>query len=279
LDPNDTETRAAEIMYHTGLGHVGQARNKITQFTDSHPIEAADLLFNLEVTFPEFSYWPTQAHATDDVSPELPTSVAQPIGPMRQALTKAATRLQRVRTALLQYRVLHGVQEFSMPPDLSSWTQREPTTLDAYTYECEGDEIQVEERLDLTGYSLTELMLQARHEWTMLCWLYFACGARSDDLMVHQRLPETVSQPAHFDAVITRAFQELYRVTDQLQTSGIRSRRQGVPDCLWSGRSVTELGRVLLLQAFTEFRERRAALFFASDETCRSAWQDDLRTI
>lgn len=276
LAPNDVDNLATEILLYTGCGQLGKARACISRMRESHPTEAADLAFNLQVTFPTFDYWPARTELGSDVSPDLPSGAAQPIRNLRQALSKAAIRLTSVRRSL---KALAGEEghEFELPPDVGAWLHQEPATLESYTFEAEGDTIEVQEPLDAQGYSLTELMLQARIEWTTLCWLHFATGASSEGFSTGE-LPSAVTPRSDYGAAITRAFQELYRVADQVQTGGIRSHRQGVPNCTWEGRKVTELSRGLVVQAFLEYRERRAALFFAGDATCSSAWQDDLRS-
>jgi antitoxin component YwqK of YwqJK toxin-antitoxin module len=283
LAPHELETRAAEVLMLTGLGRIALARERIAALAATNPSEANELAFNLRVTFPTFDYWPNRAEVSGPVSTELPTEVGQGSTPLRIALSKAAARLGEVRRALLAHTDALGEREFELPPDLSHWHIEQPTALDSYTFEIseqdapgESDVVQVEERLELAGFGLPELMLQARTEWTTLCWLLFAMGAEPPSA-VAVGLPAQIDAQPLFGAALTQAFQELYRVTDQLKTSGIRSRSQGVADCTWESCSVSQLGRGLLVQAFAEMRERRAALYFAADGTCRSPWQDDLR--
>lgn len=298
LAPDELEVRAAEVLVLTGLGRIGEATDKIDQLHERHPSEADELAFNLRVTYPAFGFWPSDVAFGEAVSPELPTEVEQELTPLREALSKAAQRLELVRRALVEYAANHGALEFALPPDLSHWITEEPTALDAYTFEARDDEVddetnearsdtpagphakvdlvRVDEQLSLAEFSLPELMLQARTEWTTLCWIYFAAGGESLVTRGWQLPSERIAVP-RFGAAMTHAFQSLFRVTDQLMTSGLRSRTQGLADCTWEGWPVSRLSRGLLVQAFAEFRERRAALFFAADATCRSAWQDDLR--
>lgn len=283
LAPNELETKAAEVLILTGMGYVDLARAKIASLEASHPREASELAFNLRVTFPQFDYWPTRVPIEGEVSKELPASVGQDVEQLRGALAKAAVRLGLVRRALEDHRAKHSQSAFALPPDLSHWTLPEPPTLEDFSFETEvedaaeqPDTVRVQETLDLRGFSLTELMFQARTEWTTLCWLHFACGGTAD-AVGRLELPARVVDQPQFAAALAQAFQELYRVTDQLRTSGIRSRNQGLAECAWEGCRVSELSRGLLLQTYAEFRERRAALYFAADATCRSVWQDDLR--
>jgi hypothetical protein len=276
LAPNDVESLATEILLYTGCGQLTKASACVSRIRESHPTEATDLEFNLRVTFPTFDYWPAKTELGSDVSPDLPTGTDQPVLHLRQALSKAATRLSSVRRAI-EAVAGEAEHEFELPPDVSAWFHEEPTTLESYTFDAEGDTVEVQEPLDLRGYSLTELMLQARIEWTTLCWLHFATGASFEGFAARE-LPSAVTPRADYGAALTRAFQDLYRVADQVQTGGIRSLRQGLPDCTWEGRKITDLSRGLVVQAFLEYRERRAALYFAGDGTCRSPWQDDLRS-
>lgn len=307
LAPDELEVRAAEVLVLTGLGRVSAANTKIDQLRERHPGEADELAFNLRVTYPAFGFWPSEVTFGSAVSPELPTQVEQGLTPLREALSKAAQRLELVRHALLAHAASNGPLEFALPPDLSRWITEEPTALDTYSFEARDDEaeneaadvssdvsdgqshaeapkgppakvdvVRVDEQLNLAEFSLPELMLQARTEWTTLCWLYFAAGGETL-AMNGWTLPTQAVEVPRFGAAMTHAFQTLFRVTDQLMTSGLRSRTQGLADCTWEGWPISRLSRGLLVQAFAEFRERRAALFFAADATCRSAWQDDLR--
>lgn len=280
LAPSEVETRAARVLFLTGLGRLSEAREKIAELAATHPAEASELSFNLRVTFPRFDYWPAQVTFPSEVSPELPTEAAPELTRLRVALSKAAARLGEVRQAILA-QTRKPDNEFELPPDLSHWLITQPTALDGYTFETsdeqtsERDTVVVEERLVTTGFTLPELMLQARTEWTTLCWLRFAAGLPVSTGQLE--LPEELLPQPGFGQALTQAFQELYRVTDQLKTSGIRSRSQGMVDCTWEDTPISQLSRGLLVQAFAEMRERRAALYFAADDTCRSAWQDDLR--
>lgn len=283
LAPQELETRAAEILLLTGLGRISLVKRKIASIAEHHAAEASELAFNLRITYPKFDFWPVTAGINDVVSTELPTAVGQDLRAIRAALSKAATRLGKVRQALVSYASTRDAHEFELPPDLSHWTESEPTTLETYTFEAldaddveQSDVVRVEESLELAAFSLPELMLQARTEWTTLCWLYFASGQPAASAGALE-LPTRLSPQPQFAAAITQSFQDLHRVTDQLRTSGIRSRARGVADCEWEGCAVSRLSRGLLLQAFAEIRERRAALYFAADDTCRSVWQDDLR--
>lgn len=278
LAPLEVETRATEVLLLTGLGRVTDARSKIAALAESHPVEAEDLAFNARVTFPDFDYWPVNISLGQDVSPDLPSGVGQDLDAMKTALHKSASRVQQVRAALLAHRLLHDCHEFAIPPDMSHWLGAEPALLETYSFENEGDQVLVDEQLSLEGHTLVELMLLARTEWTTLCWLRFACGAALE-VSLENPLPEALEPNPRFAAALTRAFHDLYRATDQIQTSGIRSRRQGLPESEWEGVSMGRLSRGLLIQAFAEYRERRAALYFAADATCRSVWQDDLRVM
>lgn len=279
LSPDDLEIRAAEALCLTGLGRIREANERVTRLSGDYPREASELRLNLNVTFPEFNYWATPAVDGAHVAAELPTEVTQELESLRAALSKAACRLGLVRLALLEYEAKHGPCEFALPPDLAEWPLEQPATLDVYSFEAEEDTVQVDERLELADYSLPELMLQARTEWTLVCWLHFASGSTGTPPLDRQALPEVLTEPVHFGATLTQAFQDYFRVADQLQTAGIRSRNQHLPDCHWEGQAVSQLSRGLLMQAFAEYRERRAALFFAADASCRSPWQDDLRAM
>lgn len=290
LAPDELETRAAEILLLTALGKVRLARQRLEPLATTHPDAANELAFNLRVTFPEFDDWVARTPIGDEESPELPIETARDVPALRVALSKTAKRLGAVRDALSTYAEEVDSCEFALPPNLSHWSILEPTSLDHYTFDTaedvdtaedaeqptEGDLVRVDERLDLVGYSLTELMMQARLEWTTLCWLRFAAG-QVGPTTERAPLPTEFEPQPRFGKALTQAFRDLYRVKDQLETSGIRTRNQGLPDCTWEGCSVSRLGRNLLVQAFAEMRERRAALYYAADDTCRSVWQDDLR--
>jgi hypothetical protein len=167
-----------------------------------------------------------------------------------------------------------------LPPD-ASWLVKGDVELETYSFEdvddgegeqVAGDVIQVDETLALDEpVGLTSLLRRARVEWVGLGWLCWAAGLDG----VAQ--PERLVARDEFAAVLASSLFRVVRISDSLQTRGLRSRTQGLPPTRWEGAEVDTLDSVFLGMAKDEAYEMRAVLFFLADENCRSPWQDDLR--
>ena len=283
LDQTAVEAWATKALLLLEIGSVHEARLVQTTLARLSPDGTQPVADLQRVVFPVFDYWPTRATLDDQVSSELPDRVEQDVDRMRAVVAKLALRLGHVRSAL-RARLSEYGQAGSpdwLPPDVSHLLLPGETQLETYSFEAvfpaddgktaEVDAVVVDERIVLEELSVTELMRRARVEWTALCWVCYSVG------LDQVALPLTVNTPNSFHRAITTAFARHYRLVDQLQTAGLRSRAKGIPSFDWQGFPIEGLGSSLLRQARDEYLEMRAVLYFAADPTCRSLWQDDLR--
>jgi hypothetical protein len=104
-----------------------------------------------------------------------------------------------------------------------------------------------------------------------LCWLCWGAG------LDRVARPEAVAKREGFAEVLASSLFRVYRMTDSVQTLGLRSKRQGLPSTHWEGSDVDALDPLFAGMAKDEAYEMRAVLFFLADARCRSTWQDDLR--
>ena len=215
-------------------------------------------------------------------NPELPGTVGQPLERIRRVIAKYALRLTKLRTRLIE---LCGSEAEWLPPDVSELCD-DSVELESYSFEERDDEaadedagereprvevIRVDETLTIDGLGITALLRRARVEWTGLCWLCWGTGLDSVSA------PEVLGERADFAAVLASSLFRVFRVSDSMQTRGLRSRSQHLPSTTWEGSDVDSLDNLFVGMARDEAFEMRAALFFLADEFCRSPWQDDLR--
>lgn len=276
LKPEHVDLHAVRVMAFAELGQVEQAHAANRALLTLDATAHAELEAWLHITFPTFDFWPDKVTLETHASDELPDVVAQDVTAVRRTMGKVALRLRAVRNALLERLRTTAHAVTWLPPDPSPWLVAD-VTLERYEFDVPGDDEQpsdhvvVDETPELDECSLSTLMNRARVEWAALCWLAFAVGADA------VRLPAVIDPQPAFGRALTTAFARLYRVADQLKTRGYRARAQGVPDASWEGIAIDALPERLLARAHAEFSEMRAVLFFLSDATCRSLWQDDLR--
>ncbi len=272
LEPDNADALALVVLNCLEAGRVEEARPWLEQLTKMAPAAATHLEQSQRVLYPNFVYLPLTTPLDDRTAAELPQRVAQPLSSLRSVIAKSARRLAEIRDALVT-RV--GSTPDWLPPDTNALWQSHPEELLAYEFVIEGDGIAdtvlVREAVDLGSQEVTEMMRSARVEWQMLCWLCFCAGL--DEVA----LPETMRPQPLYPRALATAFTRHYRASDQLQTAGLRSRMQKVPNFDWEGMSISSLKSRFARMALAEMTEMRAALFFAGDPECRSPWQDDLR--
>jgi hypothetical protein len=231
------------------------------------------LLGYRRVVFPSFDFWPRRAEIASALT-GIPDAPQQPLAEIRLTIQKFATRLSRVREALLTHS--GGVGRHWMPPQLAHLLPNGPVALARRVIrvtEEDGSELEVpiDEELDLTRHDVTSLMRIARSEWNGLTWCCYAAGLDT------VALPDRLEPPADFAQAVGMAAERCWRTYDRLTTSGLRALSRGIPGFTWEGLEIDTMPRLFAEIAAHEYRELRALLFFLCDEEAESAWQADLR--
>lgn len=277
LDPRSSSFVATRTLLWFELGQPDKAKEEAARLTEAEAQQAAWVTATAQLIFPRFEFWPAKAALDLEANPELPPAVSQPLAQVELAVVKSATRLGRVRDALIRACAGSGGNSSEpawLPPELSALLPETPPELERYEFvDASGDPLKVDETLETDGRGITALMRLARVEWTCLCWLCW--GAGLDRVAV----PGELRPPTAFPRALSAAFFQVFRVQDSLQTRGLRSKSRGLPAAHWEGLNVDALEPLLAEMAFREAREMRAVLYWLGDEECRSLWQDDLRDI
>ena len=229
------------------------------------------------VLFEPFRFTPGELDLPPDVFEDLPDRPEQPLSAVNVAIAKSALRLGELRAALQRLYVASNFDAAALPPDLSHLTEGLTVELGQWQFEIEEEgktvPITVDERLTLDTQSAVALLSRARVEWTALCFLCWGAG------MTEIGQPQAINAPASFNQALGQAAQRYWRCQDQMQTSGLRARRQGVPGFQWRQFEISALSGPILQLAMNEYLEQRAILFWLADPECQSPWQDDLRPV
>ncbi len=207
----------------------------------------------LDVLGVAFDFWPSRERlsASDPDAARL----EQPVPVMRDAISRAAQRLQAYRAALL------AAGEAHVPPDVSSLIVA--TALRTFSFSGEdGTAIHVAEGLALTGMSTRDLAFSARVAWSALCWLCWAVGLNQ------LALPSALAPRPELYAALLLASERQAALTGHDLRPDAREHFHGLDE--------TRLPASALAHLADHYREMRAVLLFASDRECQSPWQDDL---
>ncbi len=181
--------------------------------------------------------------------------VEQPLGALREAIDRAAQRVEAHRAVLMA----RGEQR--IPPHVSRLISGAP--LRRFSFKSEdGETVHVDETLALNDRPTPELVRRTRIEWTALCWLCWAAGL--DRVAVPTQI---VPRPELFAALVVSSER-------QAALSGHDLRPDG--DAHFHSLNEMHLPASALAHLADHYREMRAVLLFVSDPECQSPWQDDL---
>lgn len=272
VSPDDRRFRLTRALLGFELGDPAGALTEADELESDQPAAARLIRDYHRILFSPSRFIPAGYTPETPPNPELPAEVNQPLARVRATVEKYAMRLSKIRERLIE---LHGCDPNWLPPDVTELLDGS-AQLDCYTFEESDEEegvevIQVDERLVLDGAGTTSLLRRARLEWAGLCWLCWGVG------LDRVSQPESIVARADFAAVLSSSLFRVYRISDSLQTRGLRSKTQGLPSTNWEGSDVDSLDNLFAGMAKDEAYEMRAVLFFLADERCRSPWQDDLR--
>jgi len=207
-----------------------------------------------------YDFWPAREPLPAVVESEAgEVRVEQTLPAVRDAIQRSALRLSAFRRELLQREVA------SVPPDISALIQDCTLALRCFSFETDGEDGRVTVRVDehpAPSRSVRESCLQARLEWSMLCWLCWAVGL--DEIALPERVE---SRPDLYAALMLASERQAALTGHDLRPSAASH---------FHGLDETPLPASALARLADQYREIRAALLFLSDGECQSPWQDDL---
>ena len=276
LAPSRVEALFTRALVLMSLGLDARAEADAQTLAPSAPEDSEFLLTYVRVLFPTFDFWParTKPHTTYDGLPERP---ARTLDEVRDAVQRYATRLQRVREALLR-RVRPGVRW--VPPDLAALLPKGAVELRQFEFEAEGEgddggTISVDEEMGLEALAaepeVPALLRTARGDWAALCWLCWSAGLKE------VAVPRRLAPPRAFGAAAGMSAQRLWRCRDRRLTGGAGARASGAPGFTWEDVEIDELPPPLVSMPEAEWAEVQALMKWLAYEHARSPWQDDLR--
>jgi hypothetical protein len=290
LAPERADCRVTRALLAIHLGRPEVTLAQAAALPPDHAEQRDFLEAYVRVIFPTFPFTPAGVEIRT-AFPDVPERPDQPLQNVRAQVQKYATRLGRVRAAVLD-RLPTGASPTWLPPDPSALLPTGPVALESWEFEeviedepdpdappdavptePEAKLVTVDETLFLEpSTALPTLMRQARREWVGLCWMCWAVG------LDRVALPEAVTPPATFGAAAGLSIERLWRCRDRLVTGGLRAMTQGVPGFKWEGIEIDLLPIVLAEIAADEFREMRAVFYWLCDEGVQSPWQNNVRT-
>ncbi len=267
LEPERHEYRFTRALVRASLGWPAGARADVRALAETCPQEHAFLQQYLSALFPRFDFWPARVAVPRAGRDDVPEAPARSVEDVRLVVQKYATRLARVRTAIV---ARAGAGELSwMPPDVSSLLPEGPVSLDVF--DGVDDAPFVDETLDLGSAEIPVLLRFARDDWAALCWLCWACGLDAVSLPGQMR-----ARVDHRDAV-AMMMERVWRCRDRLQTSGQVAESLGVASFTWEGIDVDALHPGVAQIAESEHAEVRAMFTWLGDANVASPWQRGLR--
>jgi hypothetical protein len=288
LAPDRADCRVTRALVAIHLGRPEAALADAASLPEDHAEQRAFLESYVRVIFPAFPFAPAGLEIRT-AFPDVPEGPDQPLDKVRLQLQKYATRLARIRAAVLEL-LPAGASPAWLPPDpsllpegpvaLETWEfeeiiEDEPdeTLPDAPRPEPEAKLVTVDETLGIdASTSLPALMRHARREWIGLCWMSWAVG------LDRVALPTSIDPPAAFGQAAGLSIERLWRCRDRLVTGGLRALTKGVPGFAWEGIEIDLMPSVLAEIAADEFREMRAVFYWLCDEGVQSPWQNNVRT-
>lgn len=256
-------TRAMKQEYRRGkllAEAFYDATGEVLEYEDASPISGRlpEPLREREtdVLARGYDFWPESEPLDFDVEPLA--SVEQSLSSMRDAIQRAALRVQAMRSELI-------ARDLRVPPDVSALIEEAAPASRRFSFPSEDDAtllVQVDETVSPYDMSTEDLIRRARLEWMALCWLCWATGLDSVGL------PDELTPRPELYAALTLASQRAAALSGyDLQPDSAQH---------FHGLDESHLPASALAHLADQYREMRAVLLFASDPECQSPWQDDL---
>jgi len=213
----------------------------------------------VKALFPTFGPWPQQESLQEEEGPEP----QQELPAIREVAQKYATRLTLIREAM-QLRFAPDAQPKWIPPAVTALLPEGPVELESGSFaDDEGNDVEVDERLDAHAMPLPSLLRAARADWSALTWLLWAAGAKG---MV---LPAKLAPPKEFGAGANLILSRLSRCS-----GGEDSQAPGFE---WEGADIDSYPPAVRGVAQQQYLETKAMFHWLVDGSNRSPWQDNLR--
>ena len=257
------------------LGDAAGARADADRVAEAST-EAADFLREYtRVLFPAWEFWPAREAPASQLD-QMPEAPEQGLEALRRAIQVYATRLRQIRAALLER--LPGAPAW-LPPELPALLPQGPLELRSFSADIvdetddgpETSTVQIDERLDLTTWTVPSLMRLARAQWMGLCWLCWSAGL--DEV----RLPTSLIPRDDFPLAAGMAIARHWRAQDAVSTRGLRAMTAGVPGFVWEGMDIEGIPSLFAEMACDEYMEMRSVFLFLASGDNVSPFQSDIR--
>jgi hypothetical protein len=279
LAPDNPAVRFSRALVRIELGDDGGALADARLLEAQAPDVAGFLRSYVQVLFPAWEFWPAQERWGDPVE-GVPDAPGQPLEAITGVMQVYATRLRLIREAVVT-RAPRRARAPWLPPTLDGLLpkgsvplrQFEATISDETDDGVETVEVEVDETLALEGLGVAGLMMLARRQWAALTWLAWAVG------LDRVALPTEVVPPTTFTAGAATAITRYFRVSDTLQTGGLRARNAGAPSFRFAGADIDELPATIVEIAREETHELRALFLWLLSPENHSPFQSDLREV
>lgn len=279
LAPDQAMTYLTRALLRLELGDDRGALADADRLAQASPDSRRFVREYARLLLPEWGFWPVRERHEGQVE-GIPDAPAQSLPAIRRTIQVYATRLRRLREAVLA-KVPRRKTAPWIPPALEGLLPEGPVELrrfdDTITDETdEGTEtvsVEVDETLDANGASLPALMRVARSQWAALTSLCWVCG------LDKVALPDKLEPPGGFATAAGAAITRFFRAQDTLATGGLRSQSAGVPGFVWEGMEIDEMPRPFVQLAVDEYFELRALYLWLLSPENLSPFQSDLRDV
>ncbi|HVR02245.1 MAG TPA: hypothetical protein VMT47_08940 [Polyangia bacterium] len=288
----DCHVTRALIAIHLGRPEVGLA--EAAALPPDYEQQRSFLEGYVRVIFSRFPFVPAGLEIRTTF-PDVPAGPEQPLENVRTQIQKYATRLARVRSAVVA-RMPPGAAPPWLPPDPSALLPDGAVPLETWDFDeiveddtgpadpgadpgagpppPEAKLVTVDETLTIEASTpLPTLLRQARRDWTGLCWMCWGVG------LDRVALPAAIAARPDFGAAAGLSIERLWRCRDRVITCGLRAMTQGVPGFEWEGIDIDLVPALLAEIAADEFREMRAVFYWLCDAGVQSPWQANVRTL
>jgi antitoxin component YwqK of YwqJK toxin-antitoxin module len=275
LAPEQRMAYMTRALIRIELGDLEGAKADAERVAPESP-EAADFLRSyLRVLFPTFSFWPAREVPVSPLE-GIPDAPAQPLAAVRRAIQVYATRLGRLRAALVGK--VGGTPAW-LPAEVTELVPDGPVELRKETAQIvdqtddgsEITEVKIDESLDVAALGVPALLRMVRMHWAALGWLCWSAG------LDRVALPDALLPPANFDQAAGMIIARYFRAQDGVVTGGLRSMTAGVRGFSWEGMDVDGLPGPLNELLLDEYLEMRAVFLFLASPENLSPFQSDLR--
>lgn len=272
LAPDRSELLFTRALILMSLGLNAQAERDANELAAESPDRAEFLLVYLKGVFPSYAFGPA-VEKPETSFEDVPEKPDRSLEELQALVLKYATRLQLVRTAVLEKLTPDNP---AVPPELSGLLPDGPVELERGQHEWLDDEgetqtVDFDEVPEVVGADLPSLLRLARADWNALSWLCWAAGSTEVET------PRDLSPPADFGKAAGMAQQRLWRSRDQRSFDGRNAQQHGVASFEWEGSDMAEIAPPVAGIAEQQYAEMQALFYWLVDSKLKTPWQDNLR--